>query len=65
MTATASAQPADTGIEVSQKDRRRALWGSAVGSTIEWYDYFLYGTMATAVFNVHFFPSEDPVVSSM
>ena len=52
-------------IEVSAKDRRRALWGSAVGSTIEWYDYFLYGTMATAVFNLHFFPSEDKVVSSL
>lgn len=52
-------------IVVSPKDRRRALLGSAVGSTIEWYDYFLYGTMAVAIFNVHFFPSEDPVVSSM
>ncbi|WP_345752651.1 MFS transporter [Microbacterium rhizophilus] len=50
---------------VSARDRRRALWGSAVGSTIEWYDYFLYGTMATAIFNAHFFPSEDPVVSSL
>ena len=30
---------------IPDADRRRALWGSAVGSTIEWYDYFLYGTM--------------------
>lgn len=52
-------------LVISTKDRRRALLGSAVGSTIEWYDYFLYGTMATAVFNLHFFPSEDPAVSSM
>ncbi|MCH1883943.1 MFS transporter [Agrococcus sp. ARC_14] len=52
-------------VVVSAKDRRRALMGSAVGSTIEWYDYFLYGTMATAIFNIHFFPSEDPVVSSL
>lgn len=52
-------------IVVSAKDRQRALWGSAIGSTIEWYDYFLYGTMATVVFNVHFFPNEDPVVSSL
>lgn len=67
MTATIDDTPpsAPTTIEVSAKDRRRALMGSAVGSTIEWYDYFLYGTMATAVFNLHFFPSEDPVVSSM
>lgn len=52
-------------IVVTAKDRRRALWGSAVGSTIEWYDYFLYGTMATVIFNAQFFPSEDPVVSSL
>lgn len=52
-------------IVISDSDRRRALLGSAVGSTIEWYDYFLYGTMAVAVFNTHFFPSDDPVVSSM
>ena len=35
---------------VSEADRRRALFGSAVGSTIEWYDYFLYGTMSSIVF---------------
>ena len=65
MTAIDDKPPTTPDIVVSAKDRRRALWGSAVGSTIEWYDYFLYGTMATAVFNIHFFPSEDPVVSSM
>lgn len=64
MTATIE-EPMKDSIVVSPKDRRRALLGSAVGSTIEWYDYFLYGTMAVAVFNIHFFPSEDPVVSSM
>lgn len=58
---TAAAKPA----EVTSSDRRRALWGSAVGSTIEWYDYFLYGTMATAIFSTQFFPSHDPVVSSI
>ncbi|NUV51362.1 MHS family MFS transporter [Streptomyces coelicolor] len=50
---------------VSTRERHRALWGSAIGSTIEWYDYFLYGTMATVVFNTQFFPSDDPVVSSL
>jgi MFS family permease len=65
MTSTIDETPSSPAIEVSAKDRRRALWGSAVGSTIEWYDYFLYGTMATAVFNLHFFPSEDKVVSSL
>lgn len=43
----------------------RALMGSAIGSAVEWYDYFLYGTMASAVFGVLFFPSEDQFVSTM
>jgi metabolite-proton symporter len=41
---------------------RRALIASLVGTTIEWYDYFLYGTMAALVFNSLFFQSENPVV---
>ena len=50
---------------ISDADRRRALWGSAVGSTIEWYDYFLYGTMSSIVFANLFFPSDDPVTSQL
>ncbi|MFE4540975.1 MFS transporter [Arthrobacter sp. NPDC056727] len=52
-------------IVVSDQDRKRALWGSAVGSTIEWYDYFLYGTMSGLVFGPLFFPSNDPTVSQL
>lgn len=51
--------------QVTDTDRRRALMGSAVGSTIEWYDYFLYGTMSAFVFGKLFFPSTDPVVSQL
>lgn len=51
--------------QVTDADRRRALMGSAVGSTIEWYDYFLYGTMSAFVFGKLFFPSADPVVSQL
>ena len=50
---------------ISDSDRRRALFGSAVGSTIEWYDYFLYGTMSSIVFGKLFFPSDDPVTSQL
>ena len=35
---------------------------SLVGSSIEWFDYFLYGTMAALVFNQLFFVNEDPTV---
>ncbi|WP_394559531.1 MFS transporter [Aquipseudomonas alcaligenes] len=42
--------------------RSRALIASLTGSSIEWFDYFLYGTAAALVFNKLFFPNFDPVV---
>ncbi|MEL4068674.1 MFS transporter [Ochrobactrum sp. GPK 3] len=45
--------------------RRRALIASLTGSSIEWFDYFLYGTAAALVFNKLFFPNFDPVVGLM
>jgi len=46
----------------SAQTRRRALIASLTGSSIEWFDYFLYGTAAALVFNKLFFPNFDPVV---
>lgn len=45
-----------------KKDMRRILIASLVGSSIEWFDYFLYGTVAALVFNTMFFVSEDPSI---
>lgn len=45
-----------------KKDMRRVLIASLVGSSIEWFDYFLYGTVAALVFNTMFFVSEDPSI---
>jgi MFS family permease len=39
--------------------RRRAVVASTIGTTIEWYDFFLYGTMAALVFPEVFFPSQS------
>ncbi len=50
---------------ITASERRKALMGSAIGSTIEWYDYFLYGTMSAIVFAHLFFPSHDPLVSQL
>ena len=51
--------------QITDQDRRRALFGSAVGSTIEWYDYFLYGTMSSIVFAKLFFPTTDALTSQL
>lgn len=44
---------------------RRVVIASFVGTTIEWYDFFLYGTAAALVFNKLFFPTIDPVAGTM
>lgn len=45
-----------------KKYLNRVLIASLVGSSIEWFDYFLYGTVAALVFNQLFFVTEDPTV---
>jgi len=45
--------------------RAKVLIASLTGSTIEWFDFFLYGTAAALIFNKLFFPSDDPLVSLM
>jgi metabolite-proton symporter len=42
--------------------RRRAVAASTVGTSIEWYDFFLYGTAAALVFPDVFFPNSEPFV---
>ncbi|GDY29640.1 MFS transporter [Gandjariella thermophila] len=44
----------------SSTQRRRAVIASTVGTTIEWYDFFLYGTVAALVFPKLFFPGGSP-----
>lgn len=47
---------------MDKKQERRIWLASLVGSSIEWFDYFLYVTVAGLVFNQVFFVSEDPTV---
>ena len=41
----------------------KVLLASLIGSAIEWFDFFLYGTAAALVFNKLFFPTADPFIS--
>lgn len=47
---------------MEHKVTKRVLIASLVGSSIEWFDYFLYGTVAALVFNELFFHADDPAV---
>ncbi|MFE1877342.1 MFS transporter [Streptomyces sp. NPDC059496] len=44
---------------------RRVVAASLIGTTIEWYDFFLYGSAAALVFNQLFFPTTDPMVGTL
>ena len=39
---------------------RKVIVASLIGTSLEWYDFFIYGTAAALVFNKLFFPSFDP-----
>jgi Na+/proline symporter len=46
-------------------DARRVAVASAIGTTIEWYDFFIYGTAAATVFGPRFFPQISPVAATL
>src|SRR5947208_11299141 len=43
----------------------KVAFASFIGTAIEWYDFFLYGTAAALVFNKLFFPQFDPLVGTL
>jgi metabolite-proton symporter len=47
----------------SSKVPRKILVASVVGSSVEWFDYFLYGTIAGLIFNKLYFPNGNPTIS--
>src|SRR5438067_10945868 len=44
---------------------RRVVAASLIGTTVEWYDFFLYGSAAALVFNKLFFPQFDPLTGTL
>jgi metabolite-proton symporter len=58
-----------TSTELAPAERRRmmirAIVASTIGTTIEWYDFFLYGIAAALVFPRLFFPQSDPFTGTL
>ncbi|GAA1007978.1 MFS transporter [Streptomyces thermogriseus] len=61
MTETATVKPG----EPRSGGIARIVSASLIGTTIEWYDFFLYGSAAALVFNTLFFPTGDPLVGTL
>ena len=64
-TATSAAAAGATPTPASPATLRKVILGSLIGTTIEWYDFFLYGTAAALVFGKLFFPKADPLTATM
>ena len=57
--------PKSPGQASERRTLIEAIVASTVGTTIEWYDFFLYGTAAALVFPALFFPSFDPFIGQI
>ena len=53
------------GTAAGDRSLRKVVMASLIGTTIEWYDFFLYGTAAALVFGKLFFPKSDPMTGAM
>jgi MHS family shikimate/dehydroshikimate transporter-like MFS transporter len=49
----------------TDSDVRRVAFASSIGTTLEWYDFFIFAAAAALVFNKLFFPSVDPVAGTI
>ncbi|WP_433490395.1 MFS transporter [Nocardia grenadensis] len=68
-TGPAGARPDDRAappvVELGAADTRKAVVASLIGTTVEWYDFFLYATAAGLVFDKLFFPNNSAFVGTM
>ena len=55
----------DTGHEPAKTSIVKVVFASLVGTAVEWYDFFLYGSAAALVFPALFFPESDPVTGTL
>jgi metabolite-proton symporter len=62
---TINPPPPATAASVPPSSVRRVIVASLIGTSLEWYDFFIYGTAAALVFNKLFFPSFEPLVGTL
>jgi len=55
----------NTAESIPRRSLIEAVVASTIGTTIEWYDFFLYGTAAALVFPNLFFPNHDPFIGQI
>lgn len=61
-----TASPAPAGSEAGEKPGIvKIVFASLVGTAVEWYDFFLYGSAAALVFGALFFPESDPLTATL
>jgi len=51
--------------ESTSASSRKVIVASLIGTSLKWYDFFLYGTASALVFNKLFFPNFDPLVGTL
>ena len=62
---TQSVPAPDTGTEPRQNSIVKVVFASLIGTAVEWYDFFLYGSAAALVFGTLFFPESEPVTATL
>ncbi|WP_233553392.1 MFS transporter [Teichococcus wenyumeiae] len=65
MSTTTVPAAAGAPTEASPAMLRKVALASCIGSTVEWYDFFIYATASALVFNKLFFPELSPLVGSL
>jgi MFS family permease len=65
MAATYTAAAAPLSDAEHRKQLRRAVVAATIGTTIEWYDFFLYSIVTGLVFAKLYFPQSDPLVGTL